>query len=236
MYLILPDVGEPPYPVFYLLHGLSDDYSMWLRRTRIEWYVRDLPLIVAMPDGFRSWYTRHDTGVDFANYVARETVDYVDGFFPTRKSRDGRAIGGLSMGGYGALRLALGYADRFISASSHSGALIPWNRTPPILDPRQFANIFGEAPEGSDHDLMTLAKHARSKGQVPHIRMDCGVSDAPWIGNNRTVHQKLESLDIPHEYSEYEGGHDWDYWDLRIQEALTFHAKHLKVDPLPPVA
>jgi S-formylglutathione hydrolase FrmB len=236
MFVILPDVGTPPYPVFYLLHGLSDDYTNWLRRTRIEWYVRELPLIVVIPDGFRGWYTNNACGVDYSKYIAVETVDYVDTFFPTKKSRDGRAIGGLSMGGYGALRLALGYPDRFISATSHSGALIPWNREPATLDPRESANIFGETPSGSDHDLLTLARRAKDSGAVPHIRMDCGLADTPWIGNNRFIHQELEKLGVANEYAEFAGGHDWDYWDLHVQEAIAFHCRHLGIKPVPPVA
>jgi len=227
--VILPEVGKPPYPTLHLLHGLSDDYTGWTRRTRIEWYVREYPMIVVMPDGFRNWYTHNASGFDHAKYIAEETVDYVDAFLPTTKNRNGRCIGGLSMGGYAALRLSLGYPNRFISASSHSGALIPWNRKPPILDPKEFAGIFGRKPAGSDHDLMTLAKRAKSAGQVPHLRIDCGLSDTPWIENNRTIHRQLSSLKINHEYAEYDGGHDWDYWDLHVREAIEFHAKHLKI-------
>lgn len=229
MFLILPEVGKPPYPTFYLLHGLSDDYSNWLRRTRIEWYVSELPMIVVIPDGFRNWYTRNDSGVDFAKYIAEETVDYVDQFFPTRASRAGRCIGGLSMGGYGALRLSLGYPERFISASSHSGALIPWNREPSIIDPREFRNVFGEKPSGSDHDLLVLARRAKQRGKFPKIRLDCGLSDAPWIENNRFIHQQFNKLGIDHEYAEFEGGHDWDYWDVHVREAVDFHVRAMKV-------
>lgn len=233
MLVILPDIGKPPYPTFYLLHGLSDDYSGWARRTRIEWYVREHPMIVVMPDGFRNWYTHNASGVDHAKYIAEETVDYVDTFFRTKKTRTGRVIGGLSMGGYGALRLALGYNNRFISASSHSGALIPWNRKPPILDQREFANIFGKKPAGTDHDLITLAKRAKQSGTVPKLRLDCGLSDQPWIDNNREIHKQLEALRIDHEYAEFEGGHEWDYWDLHVREAIDFHAKHLKIKRIP---
>src|SRR3954447_26011890 len=77
-YVILPDVGEPPFRTFYLLHGLSDDHTTWLRRTRIEWYVRDLPLIVVMPDGFRGFYTDNHAGPAFARYTAKDLVAFVD--------------------------------------------------------------------------------------------------------------------------------------------------------------
>src|SRR5437016_4040457 len=82
MYVVLPDVGSPPFATFYLLHGLSDDYTTWMRRTRIEWYVRDLPLIVVMPDGFRGFYTDNDQGPAFARYVGEELPAFVERNFP----------------------------------------------------------------------------------------------------------------------------------------------------------
>src|SRR5687767_7633473 len=107
-YVILPEpgVGEGPWPVYYLLHGLSDDYTVWQRRTRAEWYVRDLPLIVVMPDGYRGFYTDNADGPAYAQYVAEELPEFVEKYFPARRDRAGRCVGGLSMGGYGALRLA----------------------------------------------------------------------------------------------------------------------------------
>ena len=80
--VLLPDVGTPPFPTLYLLHGLSDDASGFIRKSRIESYVRELPLIVVMPDGFRGWYTRNEGSFDYARYLTEETVDYVERFFP----------------------------------------------------------------------------------------------------------------------------------------------------------
>src|SRR3954469_4028402 len=75
MNVILPDGGKPPFATYYLLHGLSDDYTGWLRRTRIESYVRELPLIVVMPDGFRGFYTDNADGPAYAKYITEELVD-----------------------------------------------------------------------------------------------------------------------------------------------------------------
>src|SRR5690606_26525573 len=123
-FVILPERGKPPFATFYLLHGLSDDYTIWQRRTSIERYVADLPLIVVMPDGFRGFYTKNEVGPDYATYIGQELPDFIERNFPARPARAARCIGGLSMGGYGALRLALGFPDRFASAHSHSGALM----------------------------------------------------------------------------------------------------------------
>src|SRR4051812_29910716 len=83
-YVVVPDpgVGESPYPVYYLLHGLSDDYSAWVRRSRVEWYARELPLIIVMPDGFRGFFTNNHAGPAYATYMAEELVDLVERNFP----------------------------------------------------------------------------------------------------------------------------------------------------------
>src|SRR5437764_9215273 len=130
--VILPDVGKPPFATYYLLHGLSDDHTAWRRRSRIEWYVRELPLIVVMADGARNFYTDNADGPAYAQFFARELPAFIERTCPARPDRAARCIGGLSMGGYGALRLALGFPDRFISANSHSGALLNWRFDPKL--------------------------------------------------------------------------------------------------------
>ena len=93
--VLLPETGDGPFQVFYLLHGLSDDSSLWLRRSRIEWYVRDLPLIVVMPDGYRSFYTKPVAGPDFAQHIGVELPAFIERHFHARPERSARAIGGL---------------------------------------------------------------------------------------------------------------------------------------------
>ncbi len=228
--ILLPDVGKPPYATFYLLHGLSDDYTMWLRRTRIEWYVRDLPLMVVMPDGYRGFYTDNETGPAYARYMAEELVDFVERNFPARRSPTARCIGGLSMGGYGALRLGLGYPGTFASVNSHSGALMH-GRTADrceTTDVAEFRRIFGARPKGTSHDLTYLAQKAKRAGKLPKIRIDCGTEDF-LLEDNRQFHAILKQMKVPHEYAEYPGTHIWDYWDTHIQEALEFHAGNLRL-------
>ena len=229
-HIILPEQGEPPFPVFYLLHGLSDDYTMWHRRSRIEWYVRDLPLIVVMPDGYRGFYTNNENGPAYATYMAEELTAMVERNFPARSERAARCIGGLSMGGYGALRLALGYPETYLSANSHSGALGFGHKPVDDADPRaeEFRRILGDDPTGSEHDLFALATRCHQRNTLPFLRVDCGVDDF-LIDHNRAFRHHLEALDIPHEYEEFPGAHTWDYWDLHIREALEFHCRHLGI-------
>jgi putative tributyrin esterase len=234
--VILPDVGEPPFPTYYLLHGLTDDYTGWTRRTRIECYARGLPLLIVMPDGFRGFYTDNAEGPAYSCYVADELVTFVERNFPARPNRDARCIGGLSMGGYGALRTALAYPDRYASANSHSGALLYGARNalrdPSPLTATEQRHIFGPVPAGSDHDLLALAKRAKDSGALPELLLDCGSEDH-LLGDSRAVHECLTRLGIAHEYREFPGAHDWDYWDARVRDALAFHANVLGISPQP---
>jgi S-formylglutathione hydrolase FrmB len=233
MYVILPETGTPPFATYYLLHGLSDDYTVWLRRTRIEWYVRDLPLMVVMPDGFRGFYTDNAEGPAYAKYVAEELIQFVERNFPARAERQARCIGGLSMGGYGALRLALAYPHLFASAISHSGALMHGSRNEPRpdgpLSPAEFHRIFGRSPAGLEHDLLALAQQVKhSETRLPRMLIDCGTEDF-LLDDNRTLHREFDRLGVPHEYREFPGAHTWDYWDEHVREALAFHADALRL-------
>ncbi len=229
--ILLPE-GEGkagPFPVFYLLHGLSDDHTIWQRRTSIERYVQNLPLIVVMPDGGRGFYTNAEQGFAYETAIIEDLIGFVDRLFPTRAERGGRCIGGLSMGGYGAVRLALRFPDRFRSANSHSGALGFGHRPPSGDDARaaEFRRILGPNPAGGPNDLFALAKDV-GKTNLPALRIDCGTEDR-LIEDNRLFHTHLVDLGLPHEYEEFPGAHEWGYWDKHVQEALAFHRRHLGI-------
>lgn len=225
--VILPETGEPPYPVYYLLHGLSDDHTIWCRRTSIERYVAEMPLIVVMPAGGRGFYTDAVEGFAYERAMVDDLVGLIDRTFPTRAERAGRCIGGLSMGGYGAVRLALRRPDLFCSANSHSGALMfGAGSPPPDVDPAwaaEFGRILGPSPAGGPNDLTALVKQLPAD-QAPALRIDCGVGDF-LIESNRAFHAYLEGQGVPHEYAEYPGEHTWSYWDEHVQEALAFHRR-----------
>jgi S-formylglutathione hydrolase FrmB len=227
-WILLPDTGTGPFAVYYLLHGLSDDHTSWMRHTRINDYAAALPLIVVMPDGARSYYTNHSSGPQWAIHIAEELPAYIERNFPAQTTRQGRCIGGLSMGGYGAMRLALGYPDRYISANSHSGALMGPSPKFGTLSVDEHRQIIGSVYDGSEHDLATLAKRASIGPSFPKLRIDCGVEDFR-LEDNRQFHQALQVLNIQHEYQEFRGNHNWDYWDVHIREALAFHAGALGI-------
>jgi len=229
--VLLPDVKIKPLATMYLLHGRSDDHTAWQRRTRIEVYAETYPLIVVMPDGGLGWYTRNDNGPDYAKYIGEELPAFIEATFHAPARREARCLTGLSMGGYGALRIALAYPDRFASAVSHSGALMvgSWPvREYPGNAHAEMSRVFGAGGAGRDHDLLHLAERVKQNGLLPALRIDCGTEDF-LLGQNRACHQALTTLGVPHEYEEFPGSHNWDYWDLHVRDALAFHAKAMKL-------
>lgn len=250
MNVIFPESGEGPFPVFYLLHGLSDDQTIWHRRTGIERYVSGLPLIVVMPTTHRGFYTNAamPPGLKFEDHIIKDVVGTIDRMFPTIRSRKGRAIGGLSMGGYGAMKLGLKHPDMFASINSHSGALLgAYPRSEKSehalrdIQPEMLA-IFGNELEGSANDPVWLAAKC-PKSKRPAVRIDVGAQDF-LLEDNRIFHKHLLKMKFPHEYYEFKGdqnwascgilntnrnSHDWGYWDLHIQEAIVFHCKNLGI-------
>ncbi len=235
MNVILPDTGPGPFPVFYLLHGLSDDHSIWLRRTSIERYVAGVPIIIVMPTTHRGFYTNGQSPATYRyeDHIINDVVGFVDRTFPTLKTRAGRVIGGLSMGGYGAVKLALKHPDLFCSATSHSGAMYgplfkPMSGKKPdqSMEP-EFATIFGKRYLGGPDDPIALAKKC-PKNKRPALRIDCGTEDF-LIEHNRSFHAQLTKQKFPHEYHEAPGNHNWAYWDTHIQHALAFHRAQLKI-------
>ncbi len=224
--VILPNRGVAgSYRVMFLLHGLSDDHTIWLRRTSVERYVDGLPLIVVMPDGGRGFYTNAVEGPEWAIAMGEELPEIISHAFPTGEDW---CITGLSMGGYGALRLAFGYPDRFKSANSHSGALLFGHNEEAYKNqtiPPEFRRILGDHPKGGPSDLVHLATTCH-KEKLPKLRIDCGSADF-LIEDNRSYIAKLTELGIPHLYEEFAGEHNWAYWDVHVQEAIAFHRTNL---------
>jgi len=236
--VILPEGKTGPFPVLYLLHGLSDDHTTWVRRTSIERYVEGLPLIVVMPNAERSFYTDSISNprAAFETMIVRDLVGFVDGTLNTRAERSGRALCGQSMGGYGAAKLALKHPDMFCAASSHSGALLFASRPITARGPgsgpddewrREFEPVFGADPTGGPEDVLALAARADCSA-LPALRLDCGTEDF-LIEDNRAAHARLNELGVPHEYHEHDGAHEWGYWDSHVRESIDFVARAMGI-------
>ncbi|QDV33485.1 alpha/beta hydrolase [Tautonia plasticadhaerens] len=225
--IVFPEDADTPRPwsVFYLLHGLSDDHTIWMRRTSIERHLAGLPLVVVMPDGGRGWYSNAVEGDAYEDDLLG-LVDLIDRTFPVEAERSGRAIGGLSMGGYGAVKVGLKHHDRFASVTSHSGALgfVHGLGDRPEISP-EFNRIFGPEPSGGPEDPFALVEQT-DHGLLPKMRIDCGTDDF-LLDQNRAFRDHLDRLEIPLEYEEFPGGHEWSYWDAHVPEAIEFHARNL---------
>ena len=221
--VILPQDSPGPYQVMFLLHGRSDDHTIWTRRTSIERYVEGLPLIVVMPNGHRGFYVDMDNGYPYGKAVGEELPALIRNWFSTV---DVWSITGLSMGGYGALRTAFNYPDLFKSAVSHSGALIKFGEGIALdrsQEDLEWYRTFGTAPHGGPNDLFQLAE--THKDQIK-IRIDCGTEDF-LLEENRRYTAHLNEIGYQHEYEEFAGTHEWGYWDTHVQEAIAFHRKNL---------
>src|SRR3954470_11945662 len=179
--------GEDPPPVLYLLHGLSDDDTIWLRRTSIERYVAPLGLAVVMPQVQRSFYTDEAFGGRYWTFVSEELPELVGRFFRVSQRREDTFVAGLSMGGYGALKLALRQPERFAAAASLSGAVdvLGLSRSPRPEDPQLWPRIFGERQAaGSDDDLFALVSKA-DPAALPALHVSCGTEDELLAANRR---------------------------------------------------
>ena len=220
----LYEQGSERFPVLYLLHGLHGDYLDWDTRTHLERYAERYELLIVMPDADDSWYTNSATDAKdkFEDYIAKDLVSEIDGKFRTLRSRHGRAIAGLSMGGYGALKIALRYHDDFAFAGSLSGAL---NAPQDLGDKRpefrdQLLKVFG--PPGNaaraDNNVLSLLKSVGTN-DLPYFYLACGSAD-DHLPVNRDFAAQLSSRGAAYEYHETAGGHAWDYWDRSLQDLL----------------
>ncbi len=228
--VVFPDDPDVPRPwvAFYLLHGLSDDHTIWMRRTSVERYVEGTPMVLVMPDGGRGWYSNAAVGLAYEDDLIKDVVGLIDRTFPVKAERGGRAIGGLSMGGYGAVKNGLKHHDKFASVTSHSGAIAA------VRDPESgkrigsdFVNVFGEMPAGGSEDPFALVT-SLDHGVLPKMRIDCGKDDF-LLEQNRAFDDHLNRHQIGHEYEEFEGGHNWEYWDKHVREAIAFHRRNLGI-------
>jgi len=236
--IILPEARDEwtgPFPVVYLLHGIGDDHTDWVRRTRIEMYASERPIMVVMPTTpWRSMYVDGVSGPPAATAIARHLVEFIDARFRTLPERRYRAVCGLSMGGYGALHLALKYPDVFGAAASHSGALFFGHfdaAEEPAPDDRAHflwrisKTLLGEVRSGGPCDLYVQAETVPAQKR-PALRIDCGVDDF-MIEANRAFHAHLDAVGYAHEYAEHPGAHTWAYWDEHVKDSLDFFARTL---------
>jgi putative tributyrin esterase len=237
-YLVLlpQDYGNgSSFPVLYLLHGLYGDYKNWGTRTGIEGYAKTMSFLIVMPDADNSWYTNstsvpHDK---FEDYITKDLISEIDAKYLTIREKRGRAIVGLSMGGYGAVKLAIRYPELFRFAGSLSGAF----NAPKNLDrlrpefAAKLVEVFGNAKNETrqQNDIFLLLKTAHDD---PYFYLACGAADF-FLNTNRALAAQLSSQKVPYEYHETAGGHTWEYWDSALSPMLQAVERHLESGSMP---
>jgi putative tributyrin esterase len=224
MTVLLPDEGDAPPPVLYLLHGLTDDHTAWTRLTSIERYAAEKGIAVVMPQVHRSFYANEAYGMRFWDFLADELPRTVERFFRVSARREDTFVAGLSMGGYGALRWALRRPEQFAAAATLSGvvdlaSMQEFDLRPHIvaLMSRVFA---GRTVAGSDEDLLHLIGTAEP-ASLPRLMLRCGTGDYLFEQNERFV-AACEAAKVPLDADFGPGGHEWSYWDAQIQVVLDW--------------
>jgi putative tributyrin esterase len=223
------------YPVLFLLHGLMGRFDNWASKTDIAKRSEDHSLIIVMPEGENGWYTDNLTknGASYESYIIKELIPEIDKRYRTLNSRDSRAVAGLSMGGYGAIKFGLKYPDMFALVGSFSGALsaatITEKQVPGAIG-KSITAIFG--PEGTEvrkaNDPFDLARRAPADkiAKLPFIYLDCGTEDFLFQSNRDFVSLLLEKK-VPHEFRQLPGAHNWTYWGKQIDEFLEVSDQYL---------
>ena len=224
--------GSAPekFRTVFLLHGLSDDHTAWCRYTSIERYAREYNIAVIMPDGGRSFYTDAANGFKYWSFISEELPAFAASILPISLERENCFAAGLSMGGYGALKLGLRLPERFSAVAALSPVVDLESRFKESVSwLPELKNIFISPAEAKlrGNDLFTLAENAVKSGSVlPRIISFCGTDDF-MISDNRKFNSFMKEIEFPEFYSyEYPGNHNWAFWDTHIQQALAFFFKN----------
>lgn len=229
------DKPDEKFSVLYLLHGLFGRFDNWLTNTDLIEYAEQFSFIIICAEGGDSWYTDsvEIKNHAFESYLIKELIPEVEKTFRVRAERNSRAIAGLSMGGYGAFKLAFRRPDLFSLAASMSGAFhaaaivenqnsVEWKELKPSI-----FNVFGEENEKTRqaNDLFRLVNNfpAESINLLPYFYFDCGSEDS-FLPLNIKFAELLRKRKIAFEFHEFSGEHDWNYWDRQILSILQLSA------------
>ena len=218
-------IADTDIPVLYLLHGMGGNENSWRKRTNIERLLRHTNLIVIMPSTDLAWYTNTAYGLNYYDAIAKELPEVMQRFFPNMsRKREKTFIAGLSMGGYGAYKIAL-TTDRLSYAGSFSGAIglglddvdieeLPGGTL------NYWQGVFGDlkAADVKQHFLTTMTKKSDKKTK---FYAWCGEQDFLYQANEVAVKQLREcGLDITYHHNS--GKHEWYYWEKQLEEFLKW--------------
>lgn len=214
------------YPVLYMLHGYSGsrlewfNYGLFTEADQLITQGQIQPMIIVLPTGDQEYWVDHDKGgLQWGTYVAQDVVNYIDQNFRTKADPQDRAIGGLSMGGYGALNIGFNYPDVFGVVSSTSAGLRPKDQDP---------NYLGNDAWYADHDPISLASglDVQTLSSLK-IWIDCGTEDNEWFARNQLLDQILTDRGVPHVWLPQPGGHTVQYWEADVPTLLNWYSSVL---------
>ncbi|RFM29096.1 alpha/beta hydrolase [Deminuibacter soli] len=221
--------SQAHYPVVYLLHGYSGNYGDWVKSTQSMVKSADeMNVVVVCPDGaFGSWYfdSPVDTGFKYETHVAKEVPAFIDAHYRTIARREARAISGLSMGGHGALYVAIRHSDVFGAAGSMSGG-VDFTPFPKNWDIAKRLGSYEANKALWEQNTVVRAVDSLKNGTLA-IAFECGVDDF-FIQVNRNLHSKLMEKKIDHDYTERPGRHNWNYWGNAVQYQLLFFRDYFR--------
>lgn len=236
VYILLPELNRmgaesrKSIPTLYLLHGMHGNHTDWLRRTRLEYYVSQLddPIAIVMPAAANSFYTDMVHGQRYYSYITKELPAVMEATFPLSTQREDRFVAGLSMGGYGAMKIGMNLPERYSAIGSFSGAVMleesyapSSNQSPDFL--RLMDNIYGseDALRNGDSNLSLLAKKlCITPENAPKMYIACGTEDFLYEANECFA-SHFKAL-LPIDYFAEPGAHAWDFWDRHIERFLAW--------------
>lgn len=220
------------FPVLYLLHGYTGHYSDWVTKTGLVKYAAHYEEIIVMPEDENGWYVNNyaNPKLEWQSYIIDDLIPYVDSHYRTVSARKGRAIAGLSMGGYGAMLMGLKYHQLFAAAASLSGVFASaepaFEEALPAGDPihKVIEEDFGplDNPTRRTNDPFLLIREI-PVSELPVLYIAIGSSDSLLQMNRDFVHI-LSEYKIPYHYCEVPGKHEWPVWDSQIQRVLALQA------------
>ncbi len=226
----MPVREDKPYKTLYLLHGVFGNYTDWVVGSRIARYAEENDLVVVMPSGDNAFYVDQAAANNFyGEFIGKELVEITRKMFPLSHKREDTFIGGLSMGGFGALRNGLKYADTFGYIVSLSGAMIlddmpaRTNDVPLFIESRAYAeSCFGDLDKllNSDRNPKYLVEQLKQQGkEIPRVYMACGEQDF-LLEANKQMKTFLEESGVDVTFVTGPGAHEWDFWDTYIRKAI----------------
>lgn len=226
------------YPVLWLLHGTFGDATDWQRRTSIELYACERNVIVVMPTALNSNYSNWPNmmmGYNMYDYIIKELMPIIYGWFPASDKREDNFIAGLSMGGRGTMKFAVNFPEKFAAAAVLSAAPQDWSGMKPgaadlMLDTDNarlaaaIANAGGlEKYKASEENIWRIIDEKAPLGVLPRLLFACGTNDKLIYGNLQKFEIHAKELGLDAEFFYGEGyRHEWRFWDLGIQKALDF--------------